>query len=446
MPRGSRAVALALQASRSLVEGTIFAAAVAVLHPALGGTAPIPAFSVALTLGGAALGLAAVLAEARSFRPSGGLAAAVVVLAAGWGILQAPAGAEGVTLLGRAVGFGILGETFLWRVLDIARGAARWSAVRNAGAVATVALAIAALAPAPVDRAGITACAIVAVAASAIGLALARSAEELALAGRGARGSATGATAPGAALLLAVIAVGAGALTPTLSEQLGRLGTAIGPTFDRVIYALLLPLGYLAAGLVEVFRALFGFLRFTGLRPPPQIARPSPDDEAEALRQIEATRPFVVGAVELIVAAVALLVLLVVVERMTRERRSTLPEGASLEREAVSGLGLGAFLGSLRPSRVRRGGPPRDDGTAAGALRLLYWRFLGETERRGIGWRASEETPGEHLDRAVRADPAITVATGLVRAFETLRYGDAPPEPETLAAARAALSRLAEAR
>lgn len=443
MLRGRRSVTLALQTARCVVEGTIFAAAVAVLHVALGGATPVAAFAVALAVAGIALGLAAVLAETRRVRPSGGLAAVIVVAAAGWGIVQAPAGAEGVALLGRAVGFGILGEVFLWRILDVARGLIRWSAVRNSGAVAIVVLGTAALVPGPVDRGSIAACAIIAIGATAVGLALARSAEELSLAGRDARGDAGGATAPGAALLLAVIAVVAGLATPTLTDTLGRLGAATGPYFDQLLFALLLPFGYVAGWLVAVFAALFAALRLGKIAPPPALRVMSAEEEAEAMRQIEASRPYVVGAVELIVAAIALLVLVVLVERMTRERRSTLPQGATLEREAVSGIGLGALLAGFRPAGRGRSRPPRDDGTPAGALRLLYWRFLAETERRGIGWRATGETPREHLDRAVVADPRVAGAAPLVDAFETLRYGDAGPDSDTVAAARAALAGLA---
>ena len=429
-----------------MVEGTIFAAAAAVLQPALGGTTPVAALAVGLVLAGAALALSAVLAEARAFRPSGALAAVVITAAAGWGIVVAPAGAEAVALLGRAVLFGILGEAFLWRVLDIARGVTRWVAVRNTGGLAIAALGVAALAPGPIDRVAIAACAVVAIAATAIALALARSAEELALAGRDARGGVGGASAPGAALLLAGVAIAAGAVTPAVSDALGRLGEAAAPFLERLLFVLLLPLGYLAAWLVGVTRAFIGILRLGRLARPPQIARLSPEEEAEAVRQMEAARPYVVGALELVVAAIAGLVLLIVVERMTRERRSTLLDGATLDRAPVAGIGLGALLGGLRPSRRRRIRPPREDGTPAGALRVLYWRFLTETERRGIGWRATGETPGEHLARAIRADGGIATATPLVRAFETLRYGEQPPDPGSLDDARAALGGMSAQR
>lgn len=442
MSRGSRALVLALQTARCGLEGTIFAAACAVLHIALGGATPVPALALALALTGAALGLAAALAETRGARPSGGVAAAVVVVAAGWGLAQAPVGAEGVVLLGRAVGFGIIGIAFLWRVLDVARGLGRWSAVRNAGAAAIVALGIAAVAPGPVDRGAIAACAVIAIAAVSVGLALARSAEELSLAGRDARGGAGGATAPGAALLLGLIAISAGAVTPALTDLLGRIGVAAGPYLDRLLFAALLPFGYLAAWLVGVAAALFGALRLARISPPPTLSRLSPEEEAEALRQIEAARPYVVGVVEVLVGAIATLVLLVLVERMTRERRSTLPEGATLDREAVSGIGLAALLGGLRSAHRPRAHAPRDDGTPSGALRLLYWRFLVETERRGIGWRATAETPAEHLERSVHADARVASADSLVRAFETLRYGEAEPDDDTVAVARTALADL----
>lgn len=440
VPRGNRAVALALQGARCVVEGTIFAAAAAVLQPALGGTTPVAALAVGLVLGGAALALSAVLAEARAFRPSGALAAVVVTAAAGWGIVAAPPGAETVALLGRAVLFGILGEAFLWRAIDIARGLTRWIAVRNAGALAIGALGAAALAPGPIDRVAIAACAVLAIAATAIALALARSAEELALAGRDARGAVGGASAPGAALLLAGVAVVAGALTPATADALGRLSEAASPFLERLLFVLLLPFGYLAAWLVGVIAALIGMLGFGRIALRPEIARLSPAEEADAIRQIEAARPYVIGALELVAAVIAALVLLVVVERMTRERRSTLPDGATLDRTPIAGIGPGALLGGLRPLRRRRTRPPRDDGTPAGALRVLYWRFLAETERRGIGWRATGETPGEHLARAIRADRGIAGATSLVRAFETLRYGEQPPDPGSLEDARAALA------
>ena len=98
------------------------------------------------------------------------------------------------------------------------------------------------------------------------------------------------------------------------------------------------------------------------------------------------------------------------------------------------------MLGGLLPRRRRRPRPPRDDGTRATALRLLYWRLLATSERAGIGWREMGETPAEHERRARLADPRYAAARPLVRAFEDLRYGGRDPDPETLATARAALA------
>src|SRR5438105_12665359 len=117
------------------------------------------------------------------------------------------------------------------------------------------------------------------------------------------------------------------------------------------------------------------------------------------LRNIERTRPLVVGGVEIVVVIVVLLVALVLFERAVRERRLTLPEGAQLERAAASGLTLGATLRSLFPRRAARRRAPPDDGTPAAALRIIYWRLLALAERAGPGWRAPPETPSEHARR-----------------------------------------------
>jgi len=178
-----------------------------------------------------------------------------------------------------------------------------------------------------------------------------------------------------------------------------------------------------------------------------QLAPPLSDaEEAEALRQIEATRPFIVGAVEIVIALVALIIVIILVDRMARERRQTLPEGATLDREASAGEGIGTFLAGLVPRRTRRPGPPRDDGTPAGALRALYWRYLARGDATGIAWRAAGETPREHHQRSVIATPRNDAASVLVRAFEDLRYGERDPDAATLEASRRGLLSIEEAR
>jgi hypothetical protein len=169
-------------------------------------------------------------------------------------------------------------------------------------------------------------------------------------------------------------------------------------------------------------------------------------EEAEALRQIEATRPFIVGAVEIVIAVVALLVVVILVDRMARERRQALPEGATLDREASAGEGIAAFLAGLVPRRARRPGAPRDDGTPAGALRALYWRYLARGDASGVAWRAAGETPAEHHDRSMTSAPRNAAVTVLVRAFEDLRYGDRDPDAATLEAARRGLAASEDAR
>ena len=214
------------------------------------------------------------------------------------------------------------------------------------------------------------------------------------------------------------------------------------PILGNLLYGFLLAMGYVAEFVVNVVRALLRGGTFPQLRPP--TAPLSPAEEQEALRQIEATRPFVIGAVEIIIAAVALIIVIVLVDRMARERRQTLPEGATLDRESSAGEGIGAFLTGLLPRRLRRAGAPRDDGTPAGALRAMYWRYLARGDASGVAWRATGETPAEHHDRSVVVTPRNVAATVLVRAFEDLRYGDRDPDATTLAAARRALAAIEE--
>src|SRR5207244_1348601 len=89
-----------------------------------------------------------------------------------------------VSWLGRFVLFAIVGEIFLWRMITLARGAIRWSDARNATPFAAAVVAVAAIAPLPIDRTPLAAFALLLVASAAISLALARALEELALAPR----------------------------------------------------------------------------------------------------------------------------------------------------------------------------------------------------------------------------------------------------------------------
>jgi hypothetical protein len=127
---------------------------------------------------------------------------------------------------------------------------------------------------------------------------------------------------------------------------------------------------------------------------------------------------------------------------MARERRQLLPEGATLDRESSAGEGIGAFLAGMLPRRTPRPRAPRDDGTPAGALRALYWRYLARADASGIAWRATGETPAEHHARASTLAPRLEAAGVLVRAFEDLRYGERDPDGATLEAARGSFAAI----
>jgi hypothetical protein len=403
----------------------------------------MPIVPLALALTGVGIVLASVLRDARADRQNTAIAIGAMVAAAALGVYLAPARSDGLMILTRVVLFGIVGEAFVWRNLSFARSLVRWTDARNAGFAALGAMAVVAVLPGVVDRTGLTVAGLAAVAATGIALSLARSAEELALAGREARGDMSRTTASGTAILLAILCVVGAILAPLTGDLVRQAGETIAPIIGRLLYGFLLAMGYVAEFFVNVIQSLFHGASFPELR---QFAPPlSPAEEAEALRQIEAARPFVMGAVEIVIALVALLVVAILVDRMARERRQSLPEGATLDREASAGEGIGAFLAGLLPRRTRRPGAPRDDGTPAGALRVLYWRYLARGDASGIAWRATGETPAEHHDRSVISTPGNAAATALVRAFEDLRYGDRVPDAATLAAARRGLAAVEEA-
>lgn len=437
----AEATIVALIVARSVIEGVLFAAVAVGLQAGLGGGRPLPVIALAFVLAGVGIAMSSVLRDARAASQNTWVAVGVIAAAAAFGVAMLPARPDGVTIIGRLVFFGIAGEAFLWRNLGVARALVRWADARNAGFTAIAAVIVVALLPGPIDRTGLTVAVIAAIVATGLALSLARSAEELVLAGTDARGAAGRGTASGTAILLAVLAIVAGVLTPYGGDVLGQGADALLTLFGGAIYSVLLALGYVAAFVVAVVRAIAS--RFgTGIGRPPLVQPLTPFDEAEALRQLEATRPFVVGGVEIVIAACAILVAIVLIDRMNRERRALLPEGASLERAAADGDGLGALMAALVPRRRRRPAAPRDDGTPAGALRSLYWRLLALSADAGIGWREPGETPAEHLVRAGSGDPRFTAASVVVRAFEDLRYGDLIPPVATVVRARAALATL----
>jgi hypothetical protein len=431
----SRALA-ALLVARAAMEAIAFACLLALVHSAGGGLEPVAVLPTVLALAGVTLIVLAALRETGSEARG----AAIVVTTLGAGALLAvvlPAHPLDVVGWGaRLILFVVLAEVYLWRLVSLARGAVRWSDARNGVPFAALALGLAATVPLAVDRGPLVLLALVLVAASAVALSVARATEELSLS-TGPTGQARLSSANLVVFALGVGALVAAAVTPTVEQLLRDLGTVLAPVYDQLILYLLLPLGYLAAIVYAILERILQGLdlsRFGGDR-----SLRSPEEDAALLREIERTRPFVVGGFEVLIAIVVVLVALVLLERAVRERRIALPEGAEVERSTAAGLTLGAMLRSLFPRRPSARRAPHDDGTPAAALRLLYWRLLAVAERAGHGWRLAAATPSEHQEGLAAADPRWSEAMPIVAAFEELRYGEVAPDADTLNRARAAL-------
>jgi hypothetical protein len=440
--RGSAAVAVLIGA-RCFVEAVAFTTIAALAHVFTTGVAPLPIVPWTMVLFGIGILLATIQREVRSERR--GTTILIVTLAAGvaWGLILPARNPDGLAVLSRMVAFGLIAEAFLWRNLSIARGAVRWDDSRNALLFAGSCVGLAAIATGPIDHGPLPILALLVVALSGLALSLARTTEELALA-RGTRGGARASSATGVSFVIGVVAILAAVFVPTVQNALSAFGAAIEPAFTRLLYLILLPLGYLAAFFVEFFAALIRLGNFDRM---PSLNRVrTPEQDEELLRQIEQSRPIVFGAVELIIVVVAALVALILFDRMLRERRLELPEGVTLERGTAEGFGLGDMLRRLRPRRGATRRAPRDDGTASGTLRLLYWRFLMLAERAGVGWRQPHETPAEHIARITSEDRRWSAGDELVRAFEDMRYGEAVPDTATLDHARVSLRTLENAR
>lgn len=432
---------LFLAVARSVIEAVIFACPAAALHAVTGGRAPLPMVAAVLLVFGASLILVAVLRDARAERQNLILTAGVIGTAIALSLTQPTQGTDGLAVLSRLLGFGILAEIFVWRTLSVARSITRWSDARAAAVLAGLSLIVAAVVPG-IDTEPLAGIALVAVAASALSLSLARSTEELDMAGRSAHGTASGRTAAGSAFVLGALAIVAAIFAPSFRALFATGGDVLGPLVAQVLYIIALPFGYLAAFLVPLFRPLADLMFGREVVVPAR----GPVDEQLMLEALEQTRPFVFGAVELIIALIAVAFGVILIDRLTRERRSALPEGATLERSSTSGLSLGTTLRGLLPMRAKGRSRPRDDGTAAAAVRLLYWRFLELAESAGAGWRAASETPGEHQSRLGLTDERWTPAFAIVEAFERVRYGEEDPPADLVERARDALRQLTSPR
>ncbi|MDQ2915418.1 MAG: DUF4129 domain-containing protein [Chloroflexota bacterium] len=432
MRRSSSRAFAALLVARAAMEAIAFACVLGLVQMS-GGREPLALTPTTLAFIGATLVLVAALRETGS--EARGTAVVSATLGAGvlLAVLLPTHPLDVVTWGARIIVFVIVAEVYLWRVVSLARGAVWWSDARNAVPFGALALALAAVAPIPVDRTPLVPLTLIFLGASAVALSVARSAEELSLT-TGTAGPARLSSANSVVFALGVGALIAALAAPSIDQLLRDLGEALGPTFEELIFTLLLPLGYLAA---LVYALLAPILRGTLFGSPPVPG--GQNDDLERIREIERARPFVVGGLEVIVVLVVILVAIVLLDRVVRERRLTLPEGAELERAAADGVGIGATLRSLFPRRSARRRPPRDDGTPGAALRLIYWRLLALADRAGQGWRAAAETPSEHHRRITGADPRWAAASPIVMAFEDLRYGELPPDRNTVARAREAL-------
>ena len=433
MRRSSSRAFAALLVARAVMEAVAFACLLALVHMS-GGIEPLGLTPTTLAIIGATLVLVAALRETGSEARG----TAVVAATVGAGVLIAVVlpthPLDVVSWAGRIIAFVIVAEIYLWRVVSLARGAVRWSDARNAVPFGAVALTLAAVAPIPVDRTPLVPLALIFVAASAVALSVARSAEELSLT-TGKAGPARLSSANSVVFALGVAAFVAALAAPAVDQILRDLGEALSPGFDQLIFMLLLPIGYLAALVYAILEPLLR--RWSLFTPSPNQGQPG--DDLAMLREIERTRPLVVGGFEIVILVVVILIALVLFERAVRERRLTLPEGAQLERAEASGLTLGATLRSLFPRRRVQRRAPRDDGTPAAALRLIYWRLLALADRAGRGWRAAAETPAEHQRRITAADARWAAASPIVAAFEDLRYGELAPDEGTVLRARDAL-------
>ena len=431
----SRAVATLLF-TRALMEAIGFACLLGIAQTA-GGAAPLALTPATLALLGTTLVLVAALRETGSEKRGTAIVAATLFAGVILAVVLPAHRLDVVSWGGRVLAFAILAEIYLWRVLSLARGAVRWSDARNAAPFAAAALAIAAVLPLAVDRGPLVPLALVLIAATGVALSVARSTEELSLAGESA-GGAKVSSAHSLVFALGLGAMVAALVTPVVEQLLAEVGARLGPAFDQLLFFILLPLGYLAA-LVYAILAPFLHPVLANLRPAPLR---TPEEEEALLREIERTRPFVVGGVEILIVIGVLLVALVLLERAVRERRIALPDGAALERSRAEGLSLGDTLLGLFPARPARRRPPRDDGSTSAALRLVYWRLLALAERAGHGWRVAAETPTEHQRRLAGADPRWDAAAPIVSAFENFRYGEVPPDRTTVSHAREVLRAL----
>ncbi|TMG32660.1 MAG: hypothetical protein E6H94_11540 [Chloroflexi bacterium] len=132
--------------ARAVLEGVTFGAALALVHAISGGRFALPLVATTLAMTGASLLLIALVRELASERRSGAVIAATFAAGIVVALVLPTRALDGASLIARLLGFAILAEAFLWRILSVARGGLRWTDTRNAIPLAAAVIALAAIA------------------------------------------------------------------------------------------------------------------------------------------------------------------------------------------------------------------------------------------------------------------------------------------------------------
>ncbi len=345
-------------------------------------------------------------------RPRAALAIATPLVAATLTVAAVGGTGDAVWPVAGVVG-ALYGAIVVWRGVVIAATAISWRASSWAGLAAVLIVTLGAIAlPA---KGGLIAIAIVAAAACAIGLSVARGAEETLASPRS--GDTRGAPGWLAAWLVGVGALPVAAALPALGALLGEVASLLGPYVRELIILIATPFVYLADALVRALLALVRNVRIT-LPQRPFLAVPGGDEDEYARQVSQSAHLLLEGVlVALAIAVIAALVLRAVLARVIVARTDV-----PLDREAIAGGRLGDLLRGLfaGPVATRPSRPGGSDPHAR--VRRAYWDLLALAERASVGWRQAAQTPREHL--ATLPADALDAAREVVGPFEASRYAE----------------------
>lgn len=424
----SRSSVVALLTVRAALEATPIATAALVVS-ALGG-AMLPLVPTWSAVAGLLLLATASAVAPLGTRAANALALAVVLATGTLAAVSIGAAADLATALLRTVVGLLFGGIALWRGQAMGPGLASWRATARATLAALLAFSLgsilAAAAGAAVDRAMLVAVGIVLAAVAVVGLSVARGTEELLTLDR--RGTVRTRPTAAAAVVVAVAALAVATGFPLISAALAVVGAAAGPLVEQLLILLVTPFAYVAEALVRAALALLRdahlpIIRFT----PQQFV----DAEAEAEYVREVSRQatlFLRWVFGLVTAAVVALLVL----RALSRRRAAMTGAGDVEREAIAGGSLRELVRRALLRRESRRPPPPRGSDPAARVRRAYWGLLALAERSGARWRASIETPREHLN-SLPSSPWRD-ARPLVAAFERARYGDRASTDDALVA------------